>query len=273
VVAERLRSQMLAGPKADEPLKVVHRLLAVQGQDPRGARLAIRARSTVASAVEVDAALSEQRSLLITWLNRGTLHLVASEDYWWLHALTAPTLSHVDVAIDFTNPEAAVENMRACLALGTRIVVGTTGWYDHLDDMRSLAARKGAGFLYGTNFSIGVQAMYRLARELAVAVPTYHFKILETHHVEKKDSPSGTALSLRQVVQTANPSLKVEIESKREGDVAGVHILEARSDDELIELKHEAFSRRAFADGAVRAAEWIAGKTGVWDFSEIADQL
>jgi hypothetical protein len=92
VIAERLRSQMLAGPKADEPLEVVHRLLAVQGQDPRGARLAIRARSTVASAVEVDAALSEQRSLLITWLNRGTLHLVASEDYWWLHALTAPTL-------------------------------------------------------------------------------------------------------------------------------------------------------------------------------------
>jgi hypothetical protein len=92
VIAERLRSQLLAGPKAGEPLEVVRRLLAVQGQDPRGARLAIRARSTVASAVEVDAALSEERSLLITWLNRGTLHLVASEDYWWLHALTAPTL-------------------------------------------------------------------------------------------------------------------------------------------------------------------------------------
>jgi hypothetical protein len=92
VMAERLRSQMLAGPRAGDPLEVVRRLLAVQGQDPRGARLAIRARSTVASAVAVDVALSEERSLLITWLNRGTLHLVASEDYWWLHALTAPTL-------------------------------------------------------------------------------------------------------------------------------------------------------------------------------------
>jgi 4-hydroxy-tetrahydrodipicolinate reductase len=153
------------------------------------------------------------------------------------------------------------------------MVVGTTGWYDHLDDMRSLSARKGAGFLYGANFSIGVQAMYRLARDLAVAVPSYRFTIIETHHADKKDSPSGTALSIRQVVQTANPSLNVEIESKRMGDVAGVHILEARSEDELIELKHEAFSRRAFAEGAVRAAEWIAGKTGVWDFSEIAGQL
>ena len=92
VVAERLRSQLLSGPRAGDPLEVVRRLLAVQGQDQRGARLAIRARSTVASAAEVGAALSEERSLLITWLNRGTLHLVASEDYWWLHALTAPTL-------------------------------------------------------------------------------------------------------------------------------------------------------------------------------------
>jgi Winged helix DNA-binding domain len=92
VVAERLRSQLLSGSRASDPLEVVRRLLAVQGQDPRGARLAIRARSTAASATEVDVALSEERSLLITWLNRGTLHLVASEDYWWLHALTAPTL-------------------------------------------------------------------------------------------------------------------------------------------------------------------------------------
>ena len=91
-MAQRLRSQQLSGPKAGDPLAVVRRLLAVQGQDPRGARLAIRARSMVVSAAEVDTALSEERSLLITWLNRGTLHLVASEDYWWLHALTAPTL-------------------------------------------------------------------------------------------------------------------------------------------------------------------------------------
>ena len=188
-------------------------------------------------------------------------------------SLTAPFLAGFDAVIDFTTPEAAISNMRACLANGARMVVGTTGWYDHLDDMRSLAARKGAGFLYGANFSIGVQTLYRLARDLAVAVPSYRFKVIETHHAGKKDAPSGTALSIRQVVQTANPSLKVEIESERVGDVAGIHILEARSEDEVIELKHESFSRRAFAEGAVRAAEWIAGKNGVWDFSEIASQL
>lgn len=188
-------------------------------------------------------------------------------------ALTPPFLAGFDAVIDFTTPEAAVSNMRACLANGTRMVVGTTGWYDSLDDMRSLALRRGAGFLYGTNFSIGVQTMYRLARELAVAVPHYRLRIIETHHVTKRDAPSGTALTLRQMVQTANPSLNVPIESKREGDVAGVHILEARTNDEVIELKHESFSRRAFAEGAVRAAEWIAGKTGVWDFSEVAAQL
>ena len=188
-------------------------------------------------------------------------------------ALTAPFLAGFDAVIDFTTPEAAVSNMRACLANGAHMVVGTTGWYDQLNDMRSLAARKDAGFLYGTNFSLGVQAIYRLARELAIAVPTYQFKITETHHAEKKDAPSGTALSIRQAVQTANPSLNVEIVSKREGDVAGVHVIEASSADELIELRHESFSRRAFAEGAVRAAEWIAGKAGVWDFSEIANQL
>ena len=97
-MAGRLRSQLLTEPKVAEPLEGVRRLLAVQGQDLRGARLAIRARSTVASAAEVDRALSEERSLLITWLNRGTLHLVASEDYWWLHALTAPTLRTASAA-------------------------------------------------------------------------------------------------------------------------------------------------------------------------------
>jgi 4-hydroxy-tetrahydrodipicolinate reductase len=201
------------------------------------------------------------------------VRVVGEEENRNAMALTGPFLASFDAVIDFTTPEAAVSNMKACLANGARMVVGTTGWYQHLNDMRSLAARKGAGFLYGTNFSIGVQAIYRLARELAVAVPHYQFKITETHHASKKDAPSGTALSIRQTVQTANPSLNVEIESKREGDVAGVHVLEARSGDELIEIRHEAFSRRAFAEGAVRAAEWIAGKTGVWDFSEIADQL
>jgi 4-hydroxy-tetrahydrodipicolinate reductase len=188
-------------------------------------------------------------------------------------ALNAPFLAGFDAVIDFTTPEAVVHNLRACLANGARVVVGTTGWYEHLDGMRALAKRKGAGFLYGTNFSIGVQAMLRVARELAVAAPNYKFSITETHHVSKKDAPSGTALTIKQVLQAANPALEVEITSKREGDASGIHVIEARSANDVIELKHEAFSRRGFAEGAVRAAEWLAGKTGVWEFSEISAQI
>lgn len=188
-------------------------------------------------------------------------------------ALTGPFLASFDVVIDFTTPEAVIPNLRACLANGARVVVGTTGWDAHLAEMRALAERKGAGFLYGTNFSIGVQAMLRVARELAVAAPHYKFSITETHHAGKKDAPSGTALSLKQVLQAANPSLEVEIVSRREGDASGIHVIEARSQNDKIELKHEAFSRRGFAEGAVRAAEWIAGKTGVWEFGEIIAQI
>lgn len=188
-------------------------------------------------------------------------------------ALNGPFLAGFDAVIDFTTPEAVVHNLRACLANSARVVVGTTGWYAHLNDMRALAERKGAGLLYGTNFSLGVQAMLRVARELALAAPDYKFSITETHHVSKKDAPSGTALTIKQVLQTANSALQVEITSKREGDASGIHVIEARSQNDVIELKHEAFSRRGFAEGAVRAAEWIAGKSGVWEFSEIASRL
>jgi len=201
------------------------------------------------------------------------VRVVGEEENRNASALTAPFLAGFDVVIDFTTPEAVIHNLRACLANGARIVVGTTGWYERLDDMRALAARKNAGFLYGTNFSVGVQAMLRLARELASSLPHYQFSITETHHADKKDSPSGTALSLKQALEAGNPARKVEIVSYREGDASGIHVIEARSVNDRIELKHEAFSRRGFAEGAIRAAEWIAGKTGVWEFSEIADKL
>lgn len=188
-------------------------------------------------------------------------------------ALTGPFLAGFDAVIDFTTPEAVVRNLRACLANSAHVVVGTTGWYAHLNDMRALAERKRAALLYGTNFSVGVQALLRVARELAHAAPHYQFSITETHHAGKKDAPSGTALTIQHVLQAANPALEIEITSRREGDASGIHVIEARSQNDVIELRHEAFSRRGFAEGAVRAAEWIAGKTGVWDFSEIAALL
>jgi 4-hydroxy-tetrahydrodipicolinate reductase len=187
-------------------------------------------------------------------------------------ALTAPMLAGVDVVIDFTAPEAAVENMRAVLALGCRIVVGTTGWYSQLAEMKAIAHRRGGGLLYGTNFSIGVQKLFRLTAELA-KIEGYQFSISETHHTSKVDAPSGTAITLREIIDTAHPDAKVEITSHRVGDAKGEHIVTASGPDDLIELKHDAHSRRGFALGAVRAAEWLAGKSGAWEFREIFDQL
>jgi len=187
-------------------------------------------------------------------------------------ALTAPSLAGVDVVVDFTAPQAAVENMRAVLALGGHIVVGTTGWYEHLDEMKTLASKRGGGLLYGTNFSIGVQKLFRLTAELA-KLEGYQFSISETHHVSKLDAPSGTAITLQQIVEAAQPGTDVEITSHRVGDAKGEHIVTATGPDDVLELRHNAHSRRGFALGAVRAAEWLAGKSGAWEFREIFDQL
>src|SRR5579863_8868391 len=150
-------------------------------------------------------------------------------------ALTAPNLAGVDVVIDFTNPESAVENMRAVLALGSRIVVGTTGWYVQLAEMKAIAHRRGGALLYGTNFSIGVQKMFRLTAELA-KLDGYQFSISEIHHTSKVDAPSGTALSLKEIVLAAKPGTEVPVESHRIGDAKGEHIVTARSEYDLIEL-------------------------------------
>lgn len=187
-------------------------------------------------------------------------------------ALTAPNLAGVDVVIDFTAPEAAVENMRAVLSLGGRIVVGTTGWYKHLDELKALAAKRNAGLLYGTNFSIGVQKLFRLTAELA-RLEGYQFSIDETHHTSKVDAPSGTALTLKQIIQSVRPGAEVPIESHRVGDAKGEHIVRAMSEYDVLELRHDLSGRRSLALGAVRGAEWLAGKSGAWEFREIFDQL
>jgi 4-hydroxy-tetrahydrodipicolinate reductase len=187
-------------------------------------------------------------------------------------ALTAPTVAGVDVCIDFTTPEAALENMRAVLALGGRIVVGTTGWYDKLDDMKALALRRGGSLIYGSNFSVGMQKFFRLTEVLA-ELDGYTFEVSETHHTSKLDSPSGTALIVREIIEAARPGTKVEIKSQRVGDAAGEHVVSASCDYDTLVLKHESHNRRGFALGAVRAAEWLCGQTGIWDFREIFDRL
>jgi 4-hydroxy-tetrahydrodipicolinate reductase len=165
--------------------------------------------------------------------------------------------------------------MRACLAVGARMVVGTTGWYEKLPDMRSLAERKEAGLLYGTNFSIGVQIMLQMAMQMGTALKGhgYTFAIEEIHQASKLDSPSGTAITLSQSIKSGAGIQDVPITSNREGDGAGVHILVATSEVDRITLKHETFSRRAFAEGAVKAAEWLSSRKGCYDLRDVYTQL
>jgi 4-hydroxy-tetrahydrodipicolinate reductase len=203
-----------------------------------------------------------------------SVHVLDAKENKDAASLTAPFVAGFDVVIDFTTPEAVVQNMRACLATGAKMVVGTTGWYDKLPDMRALTERRGAGLLYGTNFSVGVQVMLRLAAEMGSALKDagYKFEISETHHASKLDAPSGTAISIGQAVERST-SAAVPITSNREGDETGLHILVATSDADCLTLKHEAFSRRAFAEGAVRAAEWLSTRTGCYDFRDVFAEL
>jgi 4-hydroxy-tetrahydrodipicolinate reductase len=200
-----------------------------------------------------------------------SVHVLDARENPQAAALTAPFVIGFDVVIDFTTPEAVIPNLRACLANGAKVVVGTTGWYASLPDMRGLAERKQAGLLYGTNFSLGVQVMLQLSAQMAKSLKDagYTFSIEETHHATKLDAPSGTAISLRDAVGQPD----IVIESKREGDASGLHVLTAKSSADSLTLTHEAFSRRGFAEGAVRAAEWLAGRTGCYDFRDVVTQV
>src|SRR5271155_2027497 len=199
------------------------------------------------------------------------VHVLDAKENPGAAALTPPFVAGFDAVIDFTTSEAALQNMRACLATGSKMVIGTTGWYDKLPDMRGLAERKQAGLLYGTNFSVSMQVMLQLAATIGKTLKNagYQFSIEETHHKSKLDSPSGTAISLAKAVEAASGLSRVPIEAKREGDVMGVHILEARSSSDRLVVTHEAFSRRGFAEGAVLASEWISSRTGCYDFQDV----
>ena len=169
-----------------------------------------------------------------------SVRVIGEEENPNASALTAPMLAQFDAVIDFTTPQAVIPNMRACFANGARVVVGTTGWYDKLDEMRAICERRNAALLYGANFSVGVQVMYRLAKDLVPLVRGFELSISETHHEGKIDAPSGTALALKQVLLEVDPALKVEIVSHREGQAVGTHTVTARLGDDVIEIRHEA---------------------------------
>jgi len=190
-------------------------------------------------------------------------------------ALTPAFLSPFDVAIDFTTPAAVVANAEACIRAKKNLVVGTTGWYDQVPRLREMVLSAKTGFLYGSNFSIGVNLFFEIAATAGAALKyDYSGQIFERHHVTKKDAPSGTAITIQKIVREAGGKDKeVEIVSFREGDVVGMHEVVFNSAADRIYLCHDAKSRRGFAEGAVRAAEWLAGKTGFYEFRSVWREL
>ena len=199
--------------------------------------------------------------------------------------LNAENLANVDVAIEFTTPSTAYDNIRKCLECGTAVVSGTTGWTDRLAELQELCREKGGAMFYASNYSLGVNLMFRLNRELARLMnqfPGYEISMSETHHTEKKDAPSGTAVTLAEDIisrverktgwindpSTEDNSL-IPIESLRIGMVPGDHSVTYTSEDDKIEIKHTLFSRRALALGAVVAAEFIAPRKGVFTIDDL----
>jgi 4-hydroxy-tetrahydrodipicolinate reductase len=184
--------------------------------------------------------------------------------------LTAENLRRVEVVIDFTTPYAVLANIEAAARSAKPMVVGTTGWYGDMQQVRELVEAAGTGFVVGANFSYGVNLFFNILKAAAPALAHgYSGHITERHHLQKKDAPSGTAAAMQRILQND----KVGITSEREGDVAGMHTLELTSAGDRIVLMHEAKSRRSFAEGAVLAAEWIVGRTGCYDFKDIFEEL
>ena len=178
-------------------------------------------------------------------------------------------LDAVDLVIDFTTPAAVMANITAVCAAGKNMVVGTTGWHGELPRVRKLVEQHKTGLVYAANFSIGVNLFFDVARA-AGAAPLYGYlpQIFERHHAHKKDAPSGTAIALQRIVKEAG-RVEPEITSFREGEVVGMHELVMESANDRIYLCHDAASRRGFAEGAILAAEWLAGKKGFFDFKDI----
>lgn len=188
-------------------------------------------------------------------------------------ALTPSTLQEIDVVVDFTTPHAVIPNMIRCVESGVPAVVGTTGWYQHLDKVRELVTQRKGALLYGSNFSIGMNFFFKAVQAMApILKHNYRGSIVERHHIHKKDKPSGTAVTLQKILESGSGE-KVEIASVREGETVGMHLLMMDSANDTILFTHDAKSRLGFAEGAVRAAEWIKGKTGFYEFPEIVDQL
>ncbi len=207
---------------------------------------------------------------------RHHVHVVSSAENSDGKGLSPDALATVDAVLDFTTPTVVVANAEACIRARKNLVVGTTGWYDQVPHLREMVLSAKTGFLYGPNFSIGVNLFFEIAATAGAALKfDYSGQIFERHHAQKKDAPSGTALTIQKLVRDAagESAEELEIVSFREGDAAGMHELVFNSPADRIYLCHDAKSRLGFAEGAVRAVEWLAGKTGFYEFRNVWREL
>ena len=193
-------------------------------------------------------------------------------------------LAGIDVAIEFSTPQTAYDNVRKCIETGIATVCGTTGWTERLPELQELCRQRGSAMIYSSNYSLGVNIAFRLNRCLAGMMnrfAEYDVRIEEIHHAMKKDAPSGTAISLAEDIAarldrkrgwvgspTTDPS-EIYIASVREGTSAGIHTVTYESEDDILEIRHTLKSRHALAVGAVAAAEFICGRKGVFTIDDL----
>jgi len=187
----------------------------------------------------------------------------------------AKKLKGVDAAIDFSIAEAVGRNVEVCLSANVPLVEGTTGWNAEMENIKNLIEEKNGAFVFGANFSIGVNLFYRIAdfaSELFSRFEDYEAFIEEQHHSRKKDAPSGTALKLKEIV-AKNIEKDFSVSATRAGNIPGTHRVGFDGNADQILLEHIARSREGFASGALLAAEWIVGKKGFWEFTEVIDEI
>ena len=187
----------------------------------------------------------------------------------------AEKLNAAEVAIDFSSAEAVRRNSEACLIANVPLVEGTTGWNAEKDAIKNLVEEKNGAFVFGANFSVGVNLFYRItdfASEIFAKFEDYEAFIEERHHSRKKDAPSGTALKLKDIV-SKHITKDFSVAATRAGNIPGTHIVGFDGTADQILLEHTARSREGFASGAILAAEWIVGRKGFYEFTDVMDGI
>jgi 4-hydroxy-tetrahydrodipicolinate reductase len=190
--------------------------------------------------------------------------------------ITPESMAGVNVAIEFSQPDAVLANVEAAARAGINIVLGTTGWTDRYDTVEKIVQDSGIGLVYGANFSLGMNLFFEIVSHAARVVgmtPQYEAYVHEEHHSAKKDAPSGTALSLLDLIRPHLNNPNPSVTSVRAGRIPGTHVIGFDSEADSILLEHRARSRQGFAEGAVLAARWITGKKGIYDFRKVFREI